>query len=356
VSGPAASLTFLTPAGALVALAVLLPLGGLILAGRRIRAARALLGLAAPPAGGALVTGLALLAVPVLLGVAAAQPALRTLEEARVRTDAEVFFVLDSSRSMAAAQERGAPTRLRRARAAALRLRAALDGVPTGVATLTDRVLPHLFPTPDDAAFDATVREAVGIERPPPQTVEVVATTLAPLVDLATQGYFAPTARRRLVVLLTDGESQPYEAAAVARALESGPGVSLVSVHVWGAGERVFGPSGRPEAAYRADPRSGPELDRLAAATGGRAFDEDELDAAAGAARRALGEGPTAARGVRPETTALAPYVAGLAFIPLLVVLVLRNLGPRLGAFLLRPAATSRLDPLARTPASTRNA
>lgn len=317
------ALTFLSPAGGLVALGIVVPLAALLLAERRVARARAMLRLAAPSLQGWRTIVAALAAVPLLLGVAASQPAVRTQHGTRLRTDAQALFVLDISRSMLASSGRRGRTRLARAREAALRLHSELTEVPSGVATLTDRVLPDLFPAGDDAAFASTVQH-VGIEQPPPQSVAVNATTLAPLADVATQGYYTPAARQRLLVVLTDGESQAFSAAAVARALRSGPGVSLLLVHVWAEGERVFGPSGQPES-YRPDTESGPALAGLAAATGGRVFAEGDLGAAAAFARSALGSGPTTARGREVRTTPLAPYVAAAALVPLLFVLRRRN-------------------------------
>lgn len=317
------ALTFLSPSGGLVALAVVVPIAALMLAERRVARARVLLRLAAPGRQGWRTIVAALAAVPLLLGVAASQPAVRTRHGTRLRTDAQALYVLDVSRSMLAAAEPRGRTRLARARQAALRLHSELTQIPSGVATLTDRVLPDLFATGDAAAFASTVRH-LGIEQPPPQSIAVNATTFAPLADVATQGYFAPVARRRLLVVLTDGESQAFSAAEVARALRSGPGVSLVLVRVWAEGERVFGPSGQPES-YLPDPQSGQALASLAAATGGRVFAERDLGAAATFAHSALGTGPTTARGREVRTTPLAPYLAAAALVPLLIVLRRRN-------------------------------
>ena len=49
-----------------------------------------------------------------------------------MRSDAEAYIVLDVSRSMLAAEEDGAPTRLLRARRAAARVRGDLADVPSG--------------------------------------------------------------------------------------------------------------------------------------------------------------------------------------------------------------------------------
>jgi VWA domain-containing protein len=321
---PAGAITFLTPQAGLVALAVVLPLAALVLAEQRLAYARSLLRLPAPGEGSRWTAVAALAAVPILLGFAAAQPAVRTLHGARVRTDAETVFVLDTSRSMLASDGRGGPTRLARARNTAVRLRSELAAVPSGVATLTDRALPNLFPTGDAAAFGSTV-ESVQIERPPPQDISVTATTFGPVADVATKGYFTPSASRRLIVVLTDGESKPFSTSAVARALGAGPGASLLLVRVGGTGDRIYSKEGRVEA-YRPNPDSGAVLAGLAAATHGEVFREDQLGAAGAAARAALGQGPTATRGREPRTTPLAPYVAAAAAIPLLLVLRRRNL------------------------------
>ena len=124
-----------------------------------------------------------------------------------MRTDAEALFVLDMSQSMAASSGATGATRLERAADAASRLRAAMPAVPSGVATLTDRVLPNLLPVADAAAFDATLRQAVAINQPPPREQNVRATSFGALAAIPGSGYFERSAKRRAIVLLTDGES-----------------------------------------------------------------------------------------------------------------------------------------------------
>jgi hypothetical protein len=317
------ALTFLSPSAGLVALGAVLPIAAFVLAERRIDRARKLLRLAAPGEAGWSTIVVALAAVPLLLGVAASQPAVRTQQVTRLRTDAQALFVLDISRSMLASTAPGGRTRLARAREAALRLHSELTEVPSGVATLTNRILPDLFPTGDSAAFASTLQH-VAIEQPPPQSIELNASTFAPLADIASEGYYTPAARRRLLVVLTDGESRAFSVSAVARALRSGPGISLVVVRVWAEDERVFGPSGEAES-YRPDPQSGVALAGLAAATNGRVFAVRDMGAAAVFARSALRRGPTTARGRETRTTPLAPYVAAAALVPLLFILGRRN-------------------------------
>lgn len=316
----AASFAFLTPwAGVLVLLAAL-PLAALVLGARRAEAIRSLLGLRAGPRSSrapraALVTG-----IVGLLAVAAMQPVIRTHGSLRERTDAQAFVVLDTSRSMAASPSPTSPTRLARAKAIALGIGSQLPDVPVGVATFTDRVLPDLFPTADRAAFDSTVA-SVGIEDPPPRDVNPVATTFDALSALATQGFFPDSAHRRVVLLLTDGESAAFDAGGVASALRD-HGVRLAVVRVGGAGERVFGPNGKPESAYRADPAGA----RRAVASLASALGEPAAPDPVAFARRALGSGPTVAVGVRPHTYALAPLAVLLA-VALALALAFENLG-----------------------------
>ena len=307
-------MTFLTPLGGLLALAALLPLAAALLGGRRVAMARRTLGLAAP----ARRSGLARLAAAAvgiaLLGLAAAQPALTHESRDRVRSDVQALFVLDTSRSMAASATAASPTRLDRAIAAAVRLRAAIPEVASGVATLTDRVLPDLLPVADTSGFDGVVRHAVGIESPGPRSQSVRATTYAALAGIPAGNYFDPSAKRRLVVLLTDGESTPVDSGEITRTLSAARGYELVTVRVWQARESVFGSDGRPEAEYRPDPAGREILAGLAAAAGGRAFEERQLGSASAYLRRIAGHGPTVvSRGTSRDRVPLAPYLAALA-------------------------------------------
>jgi hypothetical protein len=312
--------TFLTPWAALLALLAVLPLAGFLLGGRRADAVRARLGLrAAPPSSRVLHAGL-LAGIVVLLALAAMQPALRSHSTLRARTDAQVFVVLDTSRSMAAASSPDAPTRLARAKSIALRLGAELGDVPLGVATFTDRVLPDLFPTADHAAFDSTV-ESVGIEDPPPRDVNPVATTFDALAALGTQGFFPGSIRKRVALLVTDGESAPFDPATVASALDRG-GVRLAVIRVGGGGERVWDPDGKPEAAYHADPGGA----RRSVANLDQALGERPGTDPLGFARSALGSGPTHAVASEPRTRTLAPLAVLLA-LALALALAFENLG-----------------------------
>ncbi len=312
-----AALVFLTPRAALVAVAVLLPLTAFVLAERRVATVRRLLELRPPRGGVDLGLLVSLAAVVVLLALAAAQPALSRSERQRVRTDAEVLFVLDVSRSMAASSGRRGSTRLERATSLARRLRSSIPDIPSGVATLTDRVLPNLLPVPDVAAFDATVEQTVAINEPPPRELNVRATSFDALSAVSNSGYFATSATHRAVVLLTDGETSFFDAAAVGRALAAAPRTSVLAVQFWRANEAIYNAAGKTDPNYRPDPASKVQLAALAAATHGQVFAEGATGKAAAALRSLFGRGSTRFVGRTPSRRPLAPYVALLALIPL---------------------------------------
>jgi hypothetical protein len=316
-------MTFLTPLGALTLLAVAVPLAAVAVAGRRLRTVRRVLALQAPRHGRELVAVAAIAAAFMLLALAAAQPAVSHTTTLHVRRDVQALFVLDTSRSMAAAAAAGAPTRLARAKSLAVRLRAAVPSVESGVATFTDRVLPDLLPVADAASFDATVERSVAIESPPPRSTALRATTFTALTQIPGSGFFAPAASRRIVVLVTDGESGPFDAGALGRALAH---VRLLVVSVAGAHDRVFRPDGSPETHYRADPAAPSVLASLASATGGRVFTEADAGDAAARLRALAGTGPTTSATARERReTTLAPFVALAALLPLLVLVRLRS-------------------------------
>jgi hypothetical protein len=315
-------MTFLTPLAALAALAAVLPLAAWAVGQRHAVAVGSALGLA-PPGRRQSVKAWTAAGAIVVLGLAAAQPALTHNPSARVRTDAAALFVFDTSRSMAASTTPTAPTRLDRAVAAARHLRAAIADVPSGVATLTDRVLPDLLPVADVGSFDAVAGRAVAIESPPPAGTDIRATTYSALGDIASGGYFPAKTTTRLVVLLTDGESNPVDTTEVARQLSPARGYRFIAVRFWRSEEAVYKATGKPETAYRPDPLGRVVLGDVASALGGRAFEEGKVGAAASYLRHAAGTGPTrTAAATTPSRSPLAPYLALVAFLCLFFALV----------------------------------
>lgn len=320
----AATFSFLTPRGGVLVVLALVPLAALFAALRRVEHARRVLRLPPPPRSRTRVRAGLLVLVAALLAVAAAQPAVRTQTAVRARTDAQAFVVIDTSRSMLAAPSPRGESRLARAKQAAVALGASLPGIPLGVATFTDRVLPDLFPTSDRAAYDSVVA-ALQVDGPPPEHVNTVATTLDAISQVATQGFFAPTVKRRALVLVTDGESRAFDPGSVAGELR-GHGIHLAIIRVGSGADRVWKPNGTPEANFRPDPQ-GARLDLAELA------DAAHVPRNAGAAvvvSRALGRGPTAVVGIGPHTRTLAPAPAALALLVVLWLLGGRSARERL--------------------------
>jgi hypothetical protein len=317
------SLTLLSPLGALLVLVAVVPLAAVAVGKQRIAQACRVLRLD-PDSGAARRRAFAAVLATALVAAAAAQPAIRTERSEGARTDAEAMVVVDITRSMRAAPAPGRATRFERAQRIAVEIRDALPQVPTGVASLTDRVLPHLFPTPDRDVFAETVERALEPERPAPSEPAIQATDLGALGAVPEANLFDPSARRRLLVVVTDGESRTFDATNVARALRDAR-IQLVLVRVGDTGERVF-TRGRAEHNYTPDPLAGETLDALARAAGGTSVGEDDVATAARAARDDLGSGPTAARGRGERLIPLGPFLALLALVPLAFLVGVRHL------------------------------
>jgi hypothetical protein len=316
-------LTFLTPVGAVVAAGAILTLGAFALHERRASRIRAELGLEAPTWRSRIPTLVALCLVPVLLGLALAQPVLRSSQVEHLRTDAEIFYVFDTSRSMQAGPP-GAATRLDQALSAAARIHLRLSEFRSGAATMTDRVLPNLFPTPDDQVFTATLDQTVGIDRPPAKGLSSQSTTFAALDTLAGYNFFDSGLKHRLVILFTDGETAPYYPSELRAALRQPPRTSFVILRYWHANDRIL-QNGHVDAAYRPDPTSAQAVDRLASALDGRALGGGDVDGAVKAARQFLGTGPLESYGVGLHVVELSRWFALAALFPLAFLLWRRN-------------------------------
>ena len=191
--------------------------------------------------------------------------------------------------------------------------------------SFTDRVLPHLFPSVDDDVFAATLRRSIGIDRPPPQgTFSSTATRLGALENIVSRRFFTPTARERLLLVITDGESVPISGAKIGAVFRRPPGIETIFLHVWDGSERVYD-GADPEPQYSPDPRSRAILDAAAVTLGGHVYDESELGGAIAKARELLGAGVTVTQGERRNRLALSPYLAGAVFFPLALLLWRRD-------------------------------
>jgi hypothetical protein len=315
---------FLSPLGALIAAVAILPLVAVLLRERRGDRVRTGLALSRAPLRTNASIAVAAVTALTILAVAAAQPALRVHGLRHARTDAEVYLVLDVSKSMSASAHQGSATRLHEAVAAARKIGAGLSEIPTGVATLTDRVLPSLLPTTTPGAVDTVLRDAVQIDQPPPYAADAErATSLLSLQTMGFDNFFGHRAKRRLVVLLSDGESVPYYPLTLATTLEV-QHIGLVVVRAWGAKDRIRG--GKKPDPYRADPSTTAPLDALARLMHGRVYDVHDAGGALRAARADLGTGPTVVAGKQVRTVPLDRYVVLAVAFPLGFALARRSL------------------------------
>ena len=317
-------LAFQTPTWALVALLVVLPLAALLLARQRSDRAARVLALDPPGRNALAIPVVALVALAVLVGTAAAQPVLVDDGEAPTRDDAELIAVLDVSRSMLATPAAGAPTRFDRARSLARRVRASVPDVPAGVASISDRALPHLFPTPSSGSFAVVLDRALAVGRPLPRIGGGLATTMEPLVAVASRGYFTDGVARRVAVVFTDGELLPIDTQRFREGLAEAPPVDVVFVRLGTSNERVFRANGRAEG-YRADPQLGAQLDVVADAIGAPVVTESEPARVEQLVREATGTGIVHTVRERRSTVALAPLVLVGSLVPLAVLVRRRN-------------------------------
>jgi hypothetical protein len=317
-------LSFLTPLDALFALVAALPLAALFATERRAGRIRQVLSLPAPRRRTVIPIAVALTVLTSLVAVAAAQPVVVRQRLVSERADAQAFFLFDTSLSMRASGGPGEPSRLVRAKRIALRLRARLQDVPTGIVSMTDRSLPNLMPTSDIALFRRTLLQSVAINHPPPsQAHKGRATSFEALAPLVESHFFAQGVQRRLLVVFTDGESSkisPYLDATLRRR------VTPVFVHVWSNGERIYARNGQPDPNYAADPSSAAELDHFAVLTSGRrSFTEQQTGPVARIARAVVGYAGTRAHIDAYARVALAPWFVLAGAVPLAFLLWRRN-------------------------------
>jgi von Willebrand factor type A domain len=320
------TIDFLTPTAALIGVVVLVPLAAFLVVEMRAGRVRAALRLRSGSLAGRLSVAAAILLLAACVSVASAQPVVQRRSTTYARTDAAAFVVIDTSRSMLATEGPGKPVRFARAKAAALRLRAAIPDVPVGLASITDRVLPHVFATTDADAFRATLERSIGINRPPPSSASDIRTTdFGALSALANQNFFARPVRHRVVIVLTDGETIPVTATYLRDLYDIGPDIRTIFVRFWSSTERVYRKNGKPEPQYRPDPASGRVLQSIASTMGARLFSEHELGAAIRMERRDVGRGVRVKVEARKKPVALAPYSVLAALVPLGFIFWRRN-------------------------------
>jgi hypothetical protein len=317
-------MSFLSPLGSLIVLAVVVPLAAHALLEARAKRVARTLTLTLPPVRSRLGIPLAITGVGALLALAAAQPVLSGNKTRLGRSDAEAYLLFDTSRSMLARTNSRSLTRLGRAKALAQDLRLGLRDIPVGVASLTDRMLPHLFPTLDPQVFASILRDSIGIQKPPPVGSGDLATDFNSITDITTNQYFRPSIAKRLLVVFSDGESRGFDDLKLTQTLRRGH-VRVLFVHLWKADEKIFLLRNAADPGYRPDSESLRAAERVATAGQGEVLGEDE-GALRAAAKEIIGTGPATTIREQRTRVSLAPFVALAALLPLSFVLLRRNL------------------------------
>jgi hypothetical protein len=315
-------MAFLTPSAFPVLGCVLLAAAALVLMTRRQAARARRLGFRASrvPAVG----GLVAIAAMLLVALAAAQPAMLRTATERSRDDVQVWIAVDTSNSMLAARAPGAVDRLEQAKQAALALRGHLGGLKVGLAEMTARVLPLLPPTADEDTFAAVDQNSVQADTPRPRPFEIasgnVSTSFANLT-LVPELNFYGTAKRRLLVVISDMESGPFAPRLLTTAFAAHH-VGLVLVQVGSPHDRIWA-SGHADPSYRPQRSEAGKIALLAeASAGGRLFTSGNTSAVAQRLRVLAGHGPSSAGNVKQRRyVLLSPYLL-LAALPLLVYLL----------------------------------
>jgi hypothetical protein len=315
---------FLTPVDAVFALAAAVPLVALWLAQARMDRIRRLFSLRTPRRRELAGVVAALVLLPVLLGVAAAQPVVIRHQLLGQRLDVQAFFVFDTSTSMAARTGLRGPTRLERAKQEAEQVISKLGDIPVGVASMTDRVLPDLMPTPNLVLIRRTLGQSVGINRPPPsQFYKGRATKFPALFPLSNYNFYSPGVQHRILVVFTDGEATPLHGSIVyllARSMTVQP----LFVRVWAPTERLY-THGRVDPRYKPDPTSATGLNRFAAAAHGHVFGEDSLGDLVRTIRAEAGSSPVQTKVLGYARIPLAQWFVLAGVIPLGFLLYRRN-------------------------------
>jgi hypothetical protein len=304
------------------------PLAAFVLMERRTRRLRRLFSLTAPQRRELAAVAVALAIIPVLIAVAAAQPIIVRREAVVQREDAQAFFVLDTSLSMSAQTSPDAPTRLDRAEHDVEELLPQMGDIPVGLATMTDRVLPNIMPTTNDALIRRVIDQSVGINEPPPsRPYPYLATSFQnALFPLPKSNLFPVGMRHPILVIFTDGESAPLPTTPYGGLASDQETIPPLFVHISAPNERVYLPSGKVDSRYHPDPQSGAVLAQFASATHGQVFSENDLS---GLVHTILDEaGPVRAktRILGFERVPLGPWILLAGVFPLGFLFWRRNL------------------------------
>ena len=170
----------------------------------------------------------------------------------------------------------------------------------------------------------SVVDRAIGIERPPPDRRANKATAFSALGDIGRTAFFRRETARRVLVVVSDGETLPVDLEALRDRLTEGR-ISVVFVQVWRGDEAVFDENGDRDPAYRPDRTGGRTLRRVAGALEAPVLNEGDTGALAAAVRERVGTGTLVPQGRQVVSYQLAPHALAVAFLPLALILYRRN-------------------------------
>jgi len=284
--------------GALIALALLLPLAGFerVRVRRERRAARAV-GLQPQPLWRALRNGVCAGIVIALAAFAASEPSLRQTKRVQLRADAEVYLFVDASASMLASASSHSPTRLQQARAASAVFAQGLPpDLPLGAGALPQSPLPLTAPTGDRQLFLAAIDHLTTPGSLPEHLYGGrTATDFSNLSTLTSTQFFLPKTKRRIVVVLSDAEGPSFDTASTVSTLKHAH-IRLVFVRFGSSSDRIWlhRPGQNPviDTNFEPDVSDLGEVRLLAGETGGGFYDQRSISQAIDKVDRLAGHGP----------------------------------------------------------------
>src|SRR5207302_999525 len=112
--------------------------------------------------------------------------------------------------------------------------------------------------------FVPTLRDALGIEQPPPAGTEDLATDYTALASIATNNYFRPQVSKRLLVVFSDGESRSFDELILGQTFRRHQ-VHVLFVQLWNLREKIYLRKNAPDPGYAPDPESQVSAQRVAA-------------------------------------------------------------------------------------------
>ena len=196
---------------------------------------------------------------------------------------------------MQAAGTPGDTVRLERARVLGREVHEALSDVPTGVATLTNRMMPLLFPTGDERGVTAVIDHSLRLMQPQPAAPHRGPRQFTGQRSPSQQTAVTTTRvrKKRVLVVFSDLDSDFFSLEGTLRLLRA-QRIEPFLVRVAAPGEQIFDAAGHPNAYVSVSTVS---VDGLRRARW-HAFEEYESARLVSEIRDYLGQGPVGAIGL----------------------------------------------------------